>query len=910
MKMPAKQAVAKFRELLRLWRPMAIHALRDYAMRKGKTLIISKSVDQLYASLGLIQQDEAQIKSMLMDKAQGSLYNDVDQLRQSFKMPFGDPWLGFQRFVAYIQKCAAGWSDQKYFAPYIALVQSSGTGKSRYVYEYGKQGWLIYVCLRDEMSSGFPLRTPILADILENPDKLHGFLRDRMSFKIWLDICPQMGNNIGLILSILFFAASIRVLRVDIEEELASERKKPNTEQRSPSEFGENHREKWRRMQLDETSVFGEKVLDQMAGLICGSLDAGNLNWLDILGATAKQLRIQMCLLRTLLLDNNLADAKSPPVLFAFDEASTLLSHDKGTHTNLSIRPAFHSLRYALNCFLSGHKKEVNFFAVVLDTMGRLSNYVPSKMNDPSLRFIKSTDLYEPFFDIDNWNINAALLGSKFDMDMDESMSFALRIGRPLWCSLRLPEQDVSSQLQHIITIAQFKLICTEPSQIGPTCTSDQGLAVLAARFGIQIAPYAPVAAELTRSHLALCYYASSKDEITSIGYPAETMVGIAASCLIRNHLAFSLDKLLAHFDKAMKFGIVSKGDIGELNAQIILAEAFDRACSADNTVIDHITGITLETFLKTLLNDACYELMVQNCDAAIWGPMKSGRVRMSQFIRANYTPSLNDLVDWYNRGVVCIGKYLQPGWDILIPVKMETGMTAWVVSVKNLKSISKHSENVAIKSSLFTSRVVTDVQEIPITIHKSQVKPHVHSQSTHDPRTPSADTPETPEVPTSETGSDPKVGVKVLRELVGLPYGVLMMNLTTDVTNTANFQVCMGHTATTVIEKYALELSSKRQNQLASQISNAEQNNTRMPFFAHKCDGDVLVVHPSEKQVVVGIEGLEDVYRTPSQIIQIIKQLNKSCQTRVQAENINFITADSIACDSASRRKFLESFD
>lgn len=183
------------------------------------------------------------------------------------------------------------------------------------------------------------------------------------------DKCERAGADIGLLSCILFLAASIRFLRSHIEAALVKEREKLPVSQFDSKKFASNHRDCWRQMQLKKSSEFGEGVLDQMAGLIGGCLKTvandETKDCIDILGDVSMQLRVQMRLLRTVLAENGLADAEAPPVLFAFDEASTLLHPIKLSNV-LNIRPAFHSLRYALNAFLPADSKEVNFFAVVI----------------------------------------------------------------------------------------------------------------------------------------------------------------------------------------------------------------------------------------------------------------------------------------------------------------------------------------------------------------------------------------------------------------------------------------------------------------------------------------------------------------------------------------------------------------
>jgi hypothetical protein len=58
-------------------------------------------------------------------------------------------------------------SPKKYVAPYTSLITSSMMGKSRLMKEMSRHIPCVYICLRKEDSSGYPPRTPVLADWIE-----------------------------------------------------------------------------------------------------------------------------------------------------------------------------------------------------------------------------------------------------------------------------------------------------------------------------------------------------------------------------------------------------------------------------------------------------------------------------------------------------------------------------------------------------------------------------------------------------------------------------------------------------------------------------------------------------------------------------------------------------------------------
>lgn len=187
---PPENIREEFMKLVVQWRPFFVRALRDYATANQARLPYS-NIDKMYHEFFKRRLENVRFKFAALFKTdhlapERDTVARIAGLQRAFQTTFDDRWGGLDQFIENVGKNAAEWNDKKYFAPYMALVQSSGTGKSRYVYEYGRFGWLIYLCLRDESSSGFPLRTPILADILQDPQSLTHLLRGRASFQFWM----------------------------------------------------------------------------------------------------------------------------------------------------------------------------------------------------------------------------------------------------------------------------------------------------------------------------------------------------------------------------------------------------------------------------------------------------------------------------------------------------------------------------------------------------------------------------------------------------------------------------------------------------------------------------------------------------------------------------------------------------
>ncbi len=79
-------------------------------------------------------------------------------------------------FRAHIYKCFTAFYVQHgdIIAAYTALIQSSGTGKTLLCFKFLKEDFGYYVCLRPQESTGYPKRTPAIADYLLDADSAVG----------------------------------------------------------------------------------------------------------------------------------------------------------------------------------------------------------------------------------------------------------------------------------------------------------------------------------------------------------------------------------------------------------------------------------------------------------------------------------------------------------------------------------------------------------------------------------------------------------------------------------------------------------------------------------------------------------------------------------------------------------------
>ena len=115
-----------------------------------------------------------------------------EKLAEQFVMEYRNPVVK-ERCIKYLRACLHDFknSPQTRFSPYIAVVQSSGYGKSRLLRETAKEVISLYVCDRPEISTGYPHRTvtALLALFYDlNTDSKKEYIAD---LKVRLRLCVE-----------------------------------------------------------------------------------------------------------------------------------------------------------------------------------------------------------------------------------------------------------------------------------------------------------------------------------------------------------------------------------------------------------------------------------------------------------------------------------------------------------------------------------------------------------------------------------------------------------------------------------------------------------------------------------------------------------------------------------------------
>lgn len=528
-------------------------------------------------------------------------------LEKAFDLQFQDPHGMKEDFRIYLNRKHKTWKSNNHYIPYSTIFQSSGYGKSRLIKEMAKDIPTIYICLRDAKSTGYPLRTNVGADLFE---RVLGNLKEGEEWRF-----------------LYVLQHAIQYFQEELEEIKSSCNSNINEEL-------------WNRQM---NTGFCNKVWTEIQKR---SEDWQNIDYSDVNSSvdfiTKENSNDDVCF------------------LLCIDEARVLISP-----TNRCNITPFRLFRRALR------KIQWNgFFALLLDTLSRISNFAPPKLIDPSGRDTTdlSFELFYPYFRLTTMDI---FVDSNNNYD-DEYRNLA-KYGRPLYMSYLQSCADDPQAVDKLNNLLRRKLLGGADNFI-ESRQEISSLAILSLVVGFDMSPQSQLASELVASHMATCFSVSEDRERLIIAYPSEPLLSEIA---LEFMSSLMLPKILKHFNTLLKKGLVEPGPRGELVARIILAVVAHklRRNRPENTV---------RKFLEELYNHNSLPEINE------YEEFMEGTIAYTHFTAIDYVPTKKSLHQFYTRRSAFIMKRNQPGADICIPVKLENSeYSLIVIQVKNINSSS-----------------------------------------------------------------------------------------------------------------------------------------------------------------------------------------------------------------------------
>jgi hypothetical protein len=501
-----------------------------------------KVISDLFACQDLTTM-ETRIKALLLPKSAAPFPSTNNVLAQGLKAKYQNVLSpgsisACSMLIAHIVYCLNAINTHFhndipiYYAPYSALIQGSGTGKTKMAFECNSSFILIYICCRISESTGFPMRSP-LADIFltlhmdnaRRPDGLFGEERFAVFFRVLfeelvLEVSAKLQlieltgtNDNGKLLFISHVAESrefAQKVQVAFEKTMVKfhEQYRRNTQQKLQSAVADQPQEK---KELNPDSAYFENA--------------------RLAVAKARQ-----------ELKSLLHLEKDYEFLFVIDEVSTMLH---GPSSAKGAANSFVIWRRSLNYIRSPH-----WFFLILDTISRVSNLHPSEEKDISGRASRGVQrLFPPFYTFaftGKWHLPESLntmLNTQycqrvhcqpaniFDTIVYNSARSLYEYSRPMFF--------VAAQAGSFpLLLAMDKLLNNIPSIVLSESDTHEAnlnrgmMAALCYRYHLKPCILEDKE-ELVASHLATLRSFNPKTRDMLVEYIPEPMIGEAAACFI-----------------------------------------------------------------------------------------------------------------------------------------------------------------------------------------------------------------------------------------------------------------------------------------------------------------------------------------------------------------------------------------
>jgi hypothetical protein len=618
-------------------------------------------------------------------------------------------------------------SEDTYIAPYTSLVTSSMMGKTRLMKELTKHLPVVYLCLRNRTSSGYPSTTPKVVEwIQEGTCGSLGVSSNAVHDRDF--ILPSL--KFSMFLLSLFKHLTRLLVDVNLLQSLGVKLVKDNFEWMWQffAEESDAVTEFWTRVTADATTQLRSHPSRKFA------LQYLRVSFVRDLQIAYEDLEIAF---RPYL-------SGTFTLLLCFDEARTLCQfsafdgsrisetddiYDEAVHRNAGevVLPFsnFRALRRALRFLLQAEGSRAmksneesekrggvalkiskgfpvpRVFGLFTDTTSRLANFQPRASEDRSMRILRlpfpGKVQFEPLHVFTSVDAHAQMIvENKCISDVNEvaNAERLLKFGRAGWYSVYAGKDTSNKQIydhNRIVDLAVCKLLGVPvvnrvkvrglfPSshpQLTPKSLL-RLLAVLAPRLALTVGPYTVEAEELISSHLAVLIRTDTDRHFLRTAYPSEPIVA-EASAYITSNIGWGLPlKALHHY---VHTGIVGAGFRGELLSKILCLMAMDS--TPKSLPLDrhwnHSQPVKVSCFLDHLLTapdgkasfSEALDAKALQVDSDELRRFLDGYVFFNHFIRLEVKLSLELIIASWNRGAAIMPVEGTHRFDHVIPVML-----------------------------------------------------------------------------------------------------------------------------------------------------------------------------------------------------------------------------------------------
>ncbi|KAI9464318.1 hypothetical protein HD554DRAFT_2315894 [Boletus coccyginus] len=531
------------------------------------------------------------------------------------------------------------------YARYMAIIQSSGMGKSRAVDEIAKGELVIPMILRPDDSTGYPPADPGIRNYLT-------------------DSSPGVFQRVLA----LFHALFVIVTEVAKSTKAPSEGLAPlNKSMPFAGQFREymNHgmsmtrHGEFRVRFYDRVITKARGVLEAYQREIPAELDSTNPGVDSKIKDSSFMLNTECEALLTTL--KEFPDPSSL-VILSFDEMHVL-------------RDNYLVFRRALRALM-----EQPVFSLFLSTAGHLYEFIPNPTMDSSARMAGGGSVIPPFSELgfDHFAKRTNLAGGQGATETEDALTHIsstaqlVKFGRPLWATRY--DKGVRPVRAHIINFALSKLLGGINPWAGMSLESPHQLGCLAQRLPIEFLSLSYSSSLINpqtvqvQSHLRVVLRVVDNLETMITATPSEPILSEAAYWLMSTEQfkpATALKTILGGFS-------VDRGDRGELLVMLLLIIARDIAVGFPNDFGFPRSGFrwcSVKAFLSGLFVESAWTAAIGDRQSAMEKVLDS-KLYFTHFIKVHQHEMLNpkSIVRLMTRGAAILCANSQKGVDLIIP--------------------------------------------------------------------------------------------------------------------------------------------------------------------------------------------------------------------------------------------------
>ncbi|KAM6504148.1 hypothetical protein JOM56_001091 [Amanita muscaria] len=657
-----------------------------------------------------------------------------DQGHQATIRSWKSPFIGKAHKALYdtISNVCSG-SARNIYARLLAVVQSSGMGKSRMVDELSKEQFVIPINLRIT-GTGFPPGDHVVSKFLVHDP----FTPDDASHRAQAFLISLFETTAKTVPNL---DRMLRGKSVDADRPTSNAQKFRlfMSHGQTYSQTGKLRRNFYHQVirraetilklplqddmeitESEDSSIDMTENEDSSIDMTEECLGSPVINFIEEgkpLSLRQSALELVKILAPDMPLTTESLQSKPPLIILAYDEAHGL-SFPKNKD-KLRAPTAYSQHRRVLR-----RLRTLPIFALFLSTTGKVHDLTPPPEFDSSdrLRYL-TLRLLAPFSALGfDQMVNApAFKTNDQNLGINDvsKVGFMVRFGRPLWGS-RYANGSLETK-GDIVGFARQKLMHGEDLQTPSSSAKLTLMSVrLALEFNAQTTEGRACEMEQVEKYMRVCILVHKGFETAVTISPSEPLLAEAA----RHSSIFNFNMPASLLEHLTKMGL-DKGDRGELVAQVILISAADKACeehlnnqlstptvaSQNQPILEMPTVSTVpraffvELFIKALLNGQWHNDVLRSLPAkwrtktesnrTFQTAFKDTRIYFTHFIKLDDPAVVNREFLWRMaiRGCVALCADGQHGIDIIAPLVFgietlcRSNISALFVQVKNDKS-------------------------------------------------------------------------------------------------------------------------------------------------------------------------------------------------------------------------------